>query len=201
MTGEIPKVLGKKEFADLVGCAPSYVTKLRKEGRLVLTPNGRGVRVAESLKLMAETRGGRDDVTAKWAELAGRVIPEPAAEASATAETPAAGDDGAPGSVRLARAEAEARKAAAQAEQEEMKTAQMRGDLIPRDDVEACLRFVGAAIRGQLDVLPDQTAPLVAPINALDEVHAALQDACRNALEAIGQVIGRQREDLGKAAK
>ena len=42
--GEIARVLGKKEFADLIGCAPSYVTKLRKEGRLVLTPNGRGVR-------------------------------------------------------------------------------------------------------------------------------------------------------------
>jgi phage terminase Nu1 subunit (DNA packaging protein) len=196
---EIPRTLGKKAFANYIGCAPSYVTKLRKDGRLVLTPNGRGVRVAESLKLMAETRGGRDDVTARWAALAGRVIPE-VPEAAPEAPAPPSGGEEAGGGVRLARAEAEARKATAQAEQEEMKSAQMRGDLIPRDDVEAALRFVGAAIRGQLDVLPDQTAPLVAPITALDEVHAMLQDACRNALEALGQAIQRQRDELGKGA-
>lgn len=90
--------------------------------------------------------------------------------------------------------------AAARAEQEEMKASQMRGDLIPREDVEAALRFVGGAIRSELDVLPDQTAPLVAPVTALDEVHAILQDACRNAIEKMGQAIAQQREDLVKGA-
>lgn len=192
---EIPKaVMGKKEFADFIQRSPSYVTKLRKDGRLVMTPNGRGVRVAESLKLMDETRGARDDVAARHAEAAGAEIPAPPQDGG-EGEGPTSGD----GKVREARAAAEARKAIALAEQEEMKAAQMRGNLIPREEVEAALRFVGGAIRGELDVLPDQAAPLVAPVVALDECHAVLQDVVRNALEKIGQAIARQREELAKA--
>lgn len=192
---EIPKRLRKKEFATFIGRAPSYVTKLLKDGRLVM--DGNVVLVPESLKLMEATKGGRDDVSARWAEKAGAEIPvAPAGTGDAGGGESSSGTN----EVRQARAEAEARKAAAQASQEEMKTAQMRGDLIPREDVEAALRFVGAAIRGALDVLPDQTAPLVAPVTALDEVHAILQDACRNALEGLGQVIARQRDELGKGA-
>jgi hypothetical protein len=199
---EVPKVLRKSAFAAFIGRTPQYVTKLLKDGRLVMDEAGKRVKVAESLRLMAETRGARDDVAARWTALAGAAIPE----ASVVAPTPPAGAQAGSGAsdevneLRQSRAEAEARKAAAQADQEEMKAAQMRGDLIPREEVEAALTFVGGAIRGALDLLPDQTAPVVAPVSALDEVHAILQDASRNALEAIGQAITRQRAELAKGA-
>lgn len=47
---------GFREFASIIGCKPSYVTELRKAGRLVLTDNGRRVVVADSIRLIEETR-------------------------------------------------------------------------------------------------------------------------------------------------
>jgi hypothetical protein len=194
---EVPRLLRKAKFAAFIGRTPQYVTKLLNDGRLVMTEDGKRVLVAESLRRMAETRGARDDVAARWAALAGAEIPEPPAAAAVAPQAPSAppaGDEVA--ELRQSRAEAEARKAAAQADQEEMKAAQMRGDLIPREEVEAALTFVGGAIRSALDLLHDQTAPVVAPVTALDEVHAVLQDAARNTLESIVQAIARQRAEL-----
>lgn len=187
---EIPETLKKSEFALFIGRAPSYVTKLLNEGKLVMTENGRRVKVAESLKRIEEGRAH-----AAWSTKP----PIPTAPAAPAAEASPAAPSADP--LKQSRAEAEARKAAAQADQEEMRAAQMRGDLIPREEVEAALGFVGGAIRGALDIFPDQTAPVVAPVTDLDEVHAVLQEACRNALESIGQAIARQRAELAKEAR
>src|SRR5690606_16487416 len=51
-----PETAGFREFAALAGFKPSYVTELRKVGRLVLTGDGKRVRVAESLALIEQTR-------------------------------------------------------------------------------------------------------------------------------------------------
>lgn len=184
---ETPEVLGMSAFARYIGRSASYASKLRSNGRLVLTPDGRGVRVAESLRLIADTRGARDDVAARWAQLAGgKAVPEPAYGES--------------GDVPLSRvrASAEARRAVAEAEIKEIEAAHKRGDLIPLEAVETALKFVGATVRSQFDVFPDQVTPLVAPITALDEVHAVLQEACNSALEAVGQAIARHRAELAK---
>lgn len=199
MSEEVPKVLRKSAFARFIGRTPQYVTKLRKDGRLVMQDDKR-VLVRESLKLMADTRGARDDVAARWAELAGRYVPEAPAETPDAPEAAQEPASTASNRIREEKAQAELRKSKAQADREEMEAAKMRGDLIAREDVEAALRFAGAAIRSQLDVLPDQTAPIVAPVTALDEVHALLQEACRNALEGLGQVFERQRKELLKEA-
>lgn len=194
---ELPETLGKAEFARFINRGPSYVTALRKEGRLVM--DGDRVKVRESLERMAKTRGARDDVAARWAALAGSEVPEVVQPADrGSAAPPGEPDDG---SWRESRAQSEARKSKAQAEQEEMKAAQMRGDLIAREDVDAAMRALGAAIRAALDVLPDQTAPVVAPVTALDEVHAILTEAKNNVLERFGQEVKRQQDELAKAGK
>jgi len=56
MTGTTPETASFREFADIVPCRPSWVTALRKAGRLVLTDDGKSVRVRESLKRIEETR-------------------------------------------------------------------------------------------------------------------------------------------------
>ena len=48
-------VVSKSEFARLNGWSKAYVTKLKDEGRLVLTDDGKQVKVAESLALIQET--------------------------------------------------------------------------------------------------------------------------------------------------
>ena len=55
MGDSAPEVLGFQAFAQRIMRAPSYVTQLRKAGRLVLSADGKGVLVAESIKLIADT--------------------------------------------------------------------------------------------------------------------------------------------------
>lgn len=200
---ESPDLLSKSAFARFINRKPSYVTSLLREGRLVMEGAGRGakVRVKESLAKMAATRGARDDVAARWAEMAGSEVPE----AAGAPETPPAASGGPVvadlvADLREERARAELRRTKALADQEEMAAGKMRGELIAREDVDAFCKAIGAAFRAALDVLPDQVAPIVAPVTALDECHAILTDARNNALERLGHEIARRRDELVKGA-
>ena len=51
-------------------------------------------------------------------------------------------------------------------------------------------------MRSLLDVLPDQTAPLVAPVTDPDECHALLIDACRDVLTRLGEAVSREKARL-----
>lgn len=201
---ESPDLLSKSAFARFINRKPSYVTSLLREGRLVMEGAGRGakVRVKESLAKMAATRGARDDVAARWAEMAGSEVPE----AAGAPETPPAASGGAVvadlvADLREERARAELRRAKAVADQEEMAAAKMRGELVAWQDVVAAMSRTGAAIRAASAVMPDQVAPLVAPVNSMDECHAILTDARNNLLERFDQEMQRQQEDLAKGAK
>lgn len=188
--------MGKKDFAAHIGRSPSYVTSLIKAGRLVLDGSGvhAKVKVAESLALIANTQGARDDVAARHAFERGAdgLGPQPGPEIAPTGSGELAV------TLRERRAEEELRRTRALADQEEMTAAKMRGDLIAREDVDAAMKFVGATLRSLLEVMPDQLAPIVAPLTALDEVHAALQDHCRDIQERFGAAIARQKDEIAK---
>lgn len=195
-----PRTLGKADFArQVLKRSPSYVTELLAAGRLVMEGSGRHARVvvAESIARIANTKGARDDVAARHAENAGSAMPEAQRGGENAPEPPTE----LAVTLRERRAEAELRKTLAQAEQEEMAAAKARGDLIAREDVDAAMKFVGATLRSLLEVMPDQTAPLVAPVTSLDEVHAILQDQARNLAEQFGAAIARQKDELQKGAK
>lgn len=199
MTGtEAPAVLSKSDFAKLLGLVPSYVTALIKAGRVVLDGEGRAarVRVAESLALIEATQAGRFDVARRHAaarrqganEGGGIPLLRSTTENAAKRDS----DDAEP--ERLV--DAKTRKESAQADQEEMKAAQMAGNLIAREDVDAAMKFLGAAVRAAMDVFPDQTAPVLCAVTDLNETHALLTESCRNVLLDIGAAIERQREQL-----
>ena len=194
----IPAIFTKSEFADYLGLVPSYITALVKAGRIVLDGEGRSarVKVAESLALIESTHGGRFDVARRHAA-ARRRAPNDAL-ASTTPRPPkenaAKRDSESPESEKLV--DAKTRKESAQADQEEMKAAQMAGNLIARDDVEAAMKFIGAAVRAAMEVFPDQNAPVLCAVTDLNETHALLTKACRNVLLDIGAAVERQREQL-----
>lgn len=191
----------RKEFAALAGYSPSYVTKLGKEGRLVLTADGR-VDVEATQRLIDQTGGTRPDVAARHADsrragakkTGGEWVDK--GEAEKTPQRPAVSGGGETerigNSLQASRAVKE--KYAALRAKAEYET--LIGGLIPREDVEAAMRFIGGAVRAALEVLPDQTAPLVAPIADLAEIHDALQTACRDALHAITDAMARQKEEI-----
>jgi len=203
------KALTFKEFATSQGWSPSRVTKLNQTGRLVLSRAGR-VKVKETLQLIAHTAGNRSDVAARHetarqdtAPAAGSENATAPASAITKAEKNAARvqqmqDGQSLKDANLRKALAESRRVAALADKEEMERDRMAGDLIAREDVDAAMKFIGAAIRGQMDVFPDQTAPLVAPVTSLEEAHMLLTEQCRNVLVEFGEIIKKQLAALAK---
>ena len=195
MTGtDAAATLSKSAFAEYLGLKPSYISALVKAGRLVLDGEGRAarVKVAESLALIESTTAGRFDVARRHAAArsrraqTGEAIPQVRSTSENSSKRDSDGED----SERLV--DAKARKESAQADQEEMKAAQMAGNLIAREDVENAMRFLGAAVRAAMDVFPDQNAPVLCAVADLNETHALLTDACRNVLHDIGVAIERQ---------
>lgn len=185
-----PETLGKREFATMLGQHPSHVTKMLNEGRLVMEGSGikARVRVAESLERIAQTGGGRPDEAIRQAH-------NRAAKASAGKDTTSDNQAEKIGNnYQAARAVRE--KYAALKAKAEYET--LIGNLIPREDVDAALRFVGATIRSLMDVFPDQQAPILCAVSDIHEVNALLTEACRNVLVDIGSAIERQTQAVIK---
>lgn len=198
---ELPETEAFREFAARLGCKPGYVTQLKQSGRLVLTEDGRRVRVAESLQLIASTRDpAKEGVRARHAAARGQ-------GAVSVAQPPAlttAGDDGGedadfpvvpadPLSLRRAKAQAEREEALARKalreEQVEM------GGLMVKDDV---LSFVAGAVvqlRSRLELLPAVLAPQLAATDDEDTVRVKLRDGIEQALEE----LARKFSGIGRA--
>ena len=180
------ELVSKREFATRIGQSPSYVTQLLHDGRLILEGNGRSakVKVSESLKRIEQTGGGRPDVAARNAR----------ERANGGASDSGIEDEEIGGNYQVHRAIKE--KYAALTAKAEYET--LIGNLIPRDDVDSVLRFVGAQVRSLMDVFPDQQAPILCAVSDIHEVQALLTDACRTVLLDIGQAIERQKRTVIK---
>lgn len=183
--------LTRAKFARLQGVARSTVTRWEQAGRLVLTDDGE-VDAEASVARIRETSGNRADVAARHA----------AQRAAAEAAQPEAAppEDSSRGRGLETRAEAQARKESLAADLLELDLAARRGELLAREDVEAAMRHVGATVRSLLDVLPDQIAPLVAPVTDLEECHGLLSEACRDVLVRLGEAVERAKRDAVRCA-
>lgn len=214
----------KTEFARLIGCANSYVTKLRHEGLLVLDANNR-VEVEATRALIAAAQGRRSDVASRWAaQRADRAAAHQAGQQGANApapvstglhptENPLAAPNnpagaGEPGAAQIEKNEIALRKARAAmqreealAEQEGLKAAQLRGDLIDRNEVELAFRAIGAATRSAAETLPDQLAPVIAPVADPMACRDMLAEAMRNFLNQVGKATQREAERLEQERK
>lgn len=156
-----PEQLSKRAFADRIGVKPSYVRQLEIDGRLVLTPDGKAVLVAESIARIEATRDPSKQVVAE----------RHAAERGAPAVTGHAMpplDDGEDGSGELSGAalynfqSAKAKKMHWEAEREQTAFRKEAGELMERSAVVAAFADAGATLRGKLEawaaVLPPQLA-------------------------------------------
>jgi hypothetical protein len=197
-------------FAALLGVEPSYVTKLKNAGRLVLNDKGR-VLVAESRELIEQTAGNRSDVAQRNQQKREAAAPAQSADEKKAAPATRRGKGDAPSAqpdsqkealkqAQIAKAMAESRRVQAAADKEEMERDRLAGKLIPREEVDAAMKFIGAAVRAQADVYADQTTPLVAPLSDFNEVHEILAQSRKDELAELGQVIEKQRVELQKAA-
>lgn len=209
--------VSKAEFARLIGRDRSWVTRMQQAGRLVTDGHGRSMKilVAESRAAIEQTAGHRDDVASRHEnarhEQARQIAPE--SPISPPAMPPVQSIPESPAdaetrsrlaleieSARHAKVLAESRRVQAAADREEMERDKLAGDLIAREDVDAAMKFIGASVFALLDVFPDQTAPIVAPIASIEGCHAALTEACRNTLVKLGEAIDQQKAVLQRKA-
>lgn len=188
------------EFAATIGYRKSYVTALRKAGRLVLSADGQRVRVAESLALIESTKspahqGVSDRHAAARAGDAGqRATTVPATPASVAPESAQADDepdDAAPASPHSERrAKALADKEEALARKAERDEQLELGQLLRTADVEAALADAATTLRGALEALPYDLAPELAPITDEGQLRAKLVDAVESLLTELSRRFG-----------
>lgn len=186
-----PATMKRREFARHLGCKPGYVTQLDREGRLVLTEDGRHVRVAESIRLIADTRDpSRQGVRDRHA-VARKNVEVPSSPSNGNSDAGSELDDlpANPHASRRAKAladkeEALARKALRE-EQIEL------GQLLPTEQVRSALADAVTGLRSRLEMLPATMTPTLAANTDEGEVKVLLRDAIEQALHELEQKFGR----------
>lgn len=149
-----------KSFAEIFGCRPSYVTELRKSGRLVLTDDGRAVRVAESIARIEATRDpSRAGVAERHAAQRGAPLATgaddvPGGEGDVPPEVDTEGNP----DYQLWKA----RRERAAALREEMRLAEEAREYLRRGDAAAIVAEAFVMLRAGLEAMPDNLAPVVA---------------------------------------
>jgi phage terminase Nu1 subunit (DNA packaging protein) len=167
----------RAEFARRLGWNRSSVTRAVQDGRVVLI--GDLVDVDASLAKIEALASPSAHHRAHALQL------EEARETKqAPVEVPAAVKDSIEGlNLRLKRAEADKREH--EADMARMGRETMAGNLIAREDVEFALDDLGATLRSLMENLPDRLAPVVHPLQSIEETHAALAEAAQDVLQTV----------------
>lgn len=183
-----PDVASFREFAGIANVKPSYVTQLRKAGRLVLTEDGKRVQVAQSLQRIADTR---DPAKAAVAE-------RHAAARSGNGVSPSSppaphgegrGEPDLPTSTGYAYWRERTEKAKALAAERDNAIAE--GKLLEAAQVESAVAGAITKLRTTLEGLPYDLAPELAPITDEAELRARLVEAVELALGELARQFAK----------
>lgn len=180
-----PKAVTQAEFARIYKVGRSYVTALKKSGRLVLDEQGR-VLVDATIQRINETADpNRDDVAARWAAERKATPPAPPVEPPEDEPTQGGHD------YQKSRAQKEHYLA----EQARIQFERDVGKLVEKAEVEAAIGDLVTTFRQTLENLPHRTAPELVgkDLDAIratlkQEVHAALADMEREFTKRLNQM-------------
>lgn len=170
----VPASASFADFARLIRVKASYVTQLKRDDRLVLTEDGKAVRVAESIARIAATTAPEQAATrARHAAHRAAVAARSDAASASTATSEPAGDtngDAAAvnvdvGSFQTSRAVREQFLALEAKRAYEVAV----GKLVEIEAVTGAVAAAATTLRAALETLPDVLAPQVV---ALDDEHA-----------------------------
>ncbi|MCK9985675.1 MAG: hypothetical protein AzoDbin1_02147 [Azoarcus sp.] len=179
-----------KEFAAIIGCRPSYVTELRKAGRLVLTDDGKAVRVAESIARIEATRDpAMKAVADRHAAARGAELATSAGEKVPEVGAPDPDDEEAEGGPDFQLWKA--RKERAAALREEIKLGEEAKEYLRRDDALAVVSNAFVTLRTELEALPDSIAPVLAGESDEQRVRVLLAEEIEHALGNLAEQIGK----------
>lgn len=177
----------RAEFARRMGWNRSSVTRAVQDGRVVLS--GDMVDVDASLAKIEALASpyAHHRAHAQQLEEARETNPPPA-------DVPAASKDSIEAlNLRIKRADADKREH--EAEMARMERETMAGNLIAREDVEFALDDVGATLRSLMENLPDRLAPVVHPLQSIEETHAALAEAANDVLQTMNESLMKRAHE------
>lgn len=203
-----PETEGFRAFATRLGVKPGYVTQLRHAGRLVLSEDGKSVRVADSIRLIEETRDpSKQGVRDRHAETRAAV---PAAAADADLEDHGADDDADPDDAlpevanreppsphNLRRAKALADKEEALARRALREEQVEMGQLFRKDDIIAAIENAAVQLRQRLELLPSTLSPALAAMEDEDQVRVKLRDEIEKAMGELEKAFGKVARAAG----
>ena len=191
MDSEI-RFLTKSKFAEHQGWSPSYITKLRDQGRLVLDETNKLVDVPATLARLQRTEDpGKECIRQHHA--AARTDKHVGAhirhDAPAGDEPPANGSD-------PKYWDNKSRREGALAELAELELAKRRGDLVDRERVETMAFSAGRMLRDAVLGLPTQLAPELSTMTDAFQIEVKLRDALRQVFADMAKMTA---DDLTRA--
>ena len=179
-----------KELAAHIGCRPSYIVQLKREGRVVLADGGKGYLLEPSLALYRETRSPAHVAVAQRHAVARsgvQVTPQDQSDdEDDTGEEVVEGPRAGGSQARRARALADKAEVDAKSAQRDLDIS--LGLLLDRRDVEAVLGQAAGALRAELERMADTLAPQLAATG--DEAR------CR---ELVWNEVNHSLEELSRA--
>jgi hypothetical protein len=189
--GELPAESTLSDFALLAGFRQSYASQLKAEGRLVLTEDGKRVRVAESLAKIRDTRDpSKTGVVDRHAVARGSDVRLPPddleddddLEHERERDTP---PGAAPSGHRSAFHEARAKRETHMAELAAMDVAVRRGELLDREAVRTACAEAVTTFRTRLEGLSTTLGPQLAPVTDEGRCTALLAEHFEHLLEEL----------------
>lgn len=171
--GDQVKFLSKSQFALEQGWSPSYVTKLLKQGRLVLCEKKKLVNVQDTLALLARTVDPNKVATRRHhvnTRVAKYVAPQLAHDSPA-------GDDAGASTGDPKYWDSKARREGALADLAEIELARKRGQVVDRAGVEKFAFGIARMLRDSLLGLPTQLAPVVASMTNAFDIEILMRNA------------------------
>jgi hypothetical protein len=183
------------EFARLLDVQPSYVTKLKQAGRLVLIGNEVDVEASKALIKQTES-GRRPDVGKRHSQNREAPLPPPSPTDADPmgSDAPSLLDDATPQIGTRAYWERVDREEIARMRQ--MERRKLEGELVDRADVDFVLNDYGATLRGLLERLADRLSPQVYPLKTLEETHAAISEAVDDLQRELAESMKRRVEGM-----
>lgn len=177
---QLPATAGLSEFATLIGKSPSWVTQLKADGRLVLTEDGKRVRVAESLARIEATQdpskvGVAARHAAERAATAAPAVDEPI-------DTPSESDPNEDvAGTQSIRRDVEAEKLRQLRRENDI----AESKLLIAADVGHAVRTAATTLRTRLEALPDTLAPQLVTITDEAKARSLLASEIEHALHEL----------------
>ena len=180
------KGISRAELARRLGCSKAHVTKLGKQGALVELADGSIDHAATVVRIKGSRHPGRQS---KLKLEPSQKNKKPQAEAPAAEPKEAVPCAGLGGGAQPSYNKVKAYKAYIDAQAAKVKLDRLKGELIPRAEVEKFVFEVLRATRTRVEAMPVKLAPMVASLGEKQAVADVMNEEVVNILNDLADAL------------